>query len=65
MRIGDSLNCDYRFCWLRDASLTIRAMRGLGYLDEAEGFLDCIRSAPLESLASLHREARGCAAGAR
>jgi GH15 family glucan-1,4-alpha-glucosidase len=38
-RIGDSLNWDYRFCWLRDASLTIRAMLGLGYLEEAESFL--------------------------
>ncbi len=38
-RIGDALNWDYRYCWLRDASLTIRAMLGLGYLEEAESFL--------------------------
>ena len=38
-RIGGSLNWDYRFCWLRDASLCIRGMLGLGYLDEAESFL--------------------------
>ncbi len=37
--IGGSLNWDYRYCWLRDASLTIRAMLGLGYLEEAESFL--------------------------
>lgn len=39
-RIGGSLNWDYRFCWLRDASLTIRAMLELGHLDEAAQFLD-------------------------
>jgi GH15 family glucan-1,4-alpha-glucosidase len=38
-RIGDSLNWDYRYCWMRDASLTVRALLGLGYVDEAEGFL--------------------------
>jgi GH15 family glucan-1,4-alpha-glucosidase len=38
-RIGDTLNWDYRYCWLRDASLTIRALLGLGYLEEAESFI--------------------------
>jgi GH15 family glucan-1,4-alpha-glucosidase len=38
-RIGDSLNWDYRYCWLRDASLTIRALLGLGYYNEAASFL--------------------------
>jgi len=38
-RIGDALNWDYRYCWLRDASLTIRAMLELGYVEEAESFL--------------------------
>ena len=38
-RIGDSLNWDYRYCWLRDASLTVRTMLGLGYMAEVESFL--------------------------
>ena len=38
-RVGDKLNWDYRYCWLRDSSITIRALLGLGYLEEAESFL--------------------------
>jgi GH15 family glucan-1,4-alpha-glucosidase len=38
-RIGGNLNWDYRFCWLRDASLTIRALFGLGCLNEADAFV--------------------------
>jgi GH15 family glucan-1,4-alpha-glucosidase len=38
-RLGGSLNWDYRFCWLRDAALTMRALFGLGFAEEAEAFL--------------------------
>jgi GH15 family glucan-1,4-alpha-glucosidase len=37
--IGAGRNWDYRYCWLRDATLTMRAFTGLGYRDEAEAFL--------------------------
>ena len=39
-RVGGDLNWDYRFCWLRDASLTIRALLELGFWNEATSFLD-------------------------
>jgi GH15 family glucan-1,4-alpha-glucosidase len=38
-RIGGDLNWDYRFCWLRDAALTVRALCGLGFQEEAEAFV--------------------------
>ncbi len=33
--IGGVRNWDYRFCWLRDATLTLLAFVRAGYLDEA------------------------------
>jgi GH15 family glucan-1,4-alpha-glucosidase len=38
-RIGGVRNWDYRYCWLRDASLTIRALFDLDYQTEATAFL--------------------------
>ena len=35
---GGDRNWDYRFCWLRDAALTARALFGLGYEAEADAF---------------------------
>jgi GH15 family glucan-1,4-alpha-glucosidase len=38
-RIGGVRNWDYRYCWLRDASFTVRALLALGYDNEAEAFV--------------------------
>jgi GH15 family glucan-1,4-alpha-glucosidase len=37
--IGGVRNWDYRYCWLRDASLTLRALLDLGFTIEGESFL--------------------------
>jgi GH15 family glucan-1,4-alpha-glucosidase len=36
--IGGVRNWDYRYCWLRDASFTLRALYALGYREEAEAY---------------------------
>jgi GH15 family glucan-1,4-alpha-glucosidase len=37
--LGGELNWDYRYCWIRDASFTARALIGLGYVEEAAAFI--------------------------
>jgi GH15 family glucan-1,4-alpha-glucosidase len=37
-QIGGERNWDYRFCWLRDATLTLLAFMNAGYYEEAEAW---------------------------
>ena len=38
-QVGGERNWDYRFTWVRDASFTINALLGLGFVEEAAAFL--------------------------
>ncbi|MGA7219507.1 MAG: glycoside hydrolase family 15 protein [Candidatus Sulfotelmatobacter sp.] len=62
--IGGVRNWDYRFCWVRDASLTLQSLLYAGYLDEArewrEWLLRAVAGSPseLNILYGLHGERR-------
>jgi GH15 family glucan-1,4-alpha-glucosidase len=62
--LGGERNWDYRFCWLRDAALTLHALVGAGHLSEAEAWRRWLLRAvagspaqirPLYGLAGEHR----------
>ncbi len=42
---GGKFNWDYRYCWLRDASMVVRALLELGYTDESDAFLSWLLDA--------------------
>ncbi|MEH2535050.1 GH15 family glucan-1,4-alpha-glucosidase [Bradyrhizobium sp. AZCC 1588] len=39
-QLGGPRNWDYRFCWVRDATLTLLALMGAGYYEEARAWRD-------------------------
>lgn len=62
--IGGTRNWDYRYCWLRDASLSMRAFDDLGFTIESEAFLAWLLHATrltwpeLQVLYNVYGEAR-------
>jgi GH15 family glucan-1,4-alpha-glucosidase len=47
-QVGGERNWDYRYTWIRDASFSIYALLGLGYLDEAAQFMQWMRDRTTE-----------------
>ncbi|MCX4668930.1 glycoside hydrolase family 15 protein [Streptomyces sp. NBC_01381] len=43
--VGGERNWDYRFCWLRDSTLTLSCLLRSGYRDEATAWLDWLERA--------------------
>jgi GH15 family glucan-1,4-alpha-glucosidase len=52
-QIGGPRNWDYRYCWLRDATLTLLALMNSGYYDEAECWRDWLLRAAAGSPSQL------------
>lgn len=44
-QLGGGRNWDYRYCWLRDAALALRAFMPAGYYDEARAWRDWLHRA--------------------
>jgi GH15 family glucan-1,4-alpha-glucosidase len=52
-QLGGARNWDYRFCWLRDATLTLLALMNAGYYDEACAWRDWLLRAAAGAPAQL------------
>jgi GH15 family glucan-1,4-alpha-glucosidase len=48
-QIGGARNWDYRYCWIRDATLTLMALMSAGYKDEARDWRNWLLRAALGS----------------
>jgi len=51
---GGVRNWDYRFCWVRDATLTLQSLLNAGYLDEAREWREWLLRAAAGSPAELN-----------
>jgi GH15 family glucan-1,4-alpha-glucosidase len=51
--VGGVRNWDYRYCWLRDSTLTLGALLACGYQDEAEAWRDWLLRAAAGDPADL------------
>jgi GH15 family glucan-1,4-alpha-glucosidase len=51
--LGGERNWDYRFCWVRDATITLLALMDAGYYDEARAWRDWILRAAAGSPGDL------------
>src|SRR5262245_51136993 len=51
--LGGQRNWDYRFCWLRDATLTLLALMNAGYYEEARAWRDWLLRAAAGSPADF------------
>jgi GH15 family glucan-1,4-alpha-glucosidase len=52
-QLGGSRNWDYRYTWLRDATLTLEALLGAGYVDEAKAWREWLLRATAGDPAKL------------
>jgi GH15 family glucan-1,4-alpha-glucosidase len=52
-QLGGPRNWDYRYCWLRDATFTLQALIGTGYLEEATQWRDWLLRAVAGNPADL------------
>ncbi len=63
-QLGGPRNWDYRYCWLRDATLTLQALLAAGYTDEAAAWRDWLLRAiagdpaDLQIMYGIHGERR-------